>query len=105
MNAIFLGEEGPWRDLQEKDRRTERHLGKATSCKRESCNPEFELARSRQELERAYILTHEEYVRLGYMSPHPSGMRVSIYHALPTTRTFVARQERAQSSKRESRRL
>jgi len=46
--------------------------------------------RSREELERALMLVHDSYVRCGYMQPHPSGLRISPFFALKTTRTFVA---------------
>ena len=46
--------------------------------------------RSRRELELALELVHDNYVRSGYMQPDPSGIRLSIYCALPTTRTLVA---------------
>jgi len=46
--------------------------------------------RSRRELELALELVHDNYVRSGYMEPDPSGFRLSIYYALPTTRTLVA---------------
>jgi hypothetical protein len=44
---------------------------------------------SPDELERALRLVHDNYVRMGYMPPHPSGMRITPHHALPQTRTFV----------------
>ncbi len=47
-------------------------------------------AASRYEQERALELVHENYVRLGYMKPHQSGMRINVHYALPMTRTFVA---------------
>lgn len=47
-------------------------------------------AASRRELERAYALVHANYVARGYMEEHPSGMRVSVFNALPTTVTFVS---------------
>jgi hypothetical protein len=36
-------------------------------------------------------LLHDAYVGSGFMKPHPSGMRVTIYHALPTTTTLCAK--------------
>jgi hypothetical protein len=46
-------------------------------------------------LDAAFRLTHDQYVRCGYMQPHPSGRRLSLHHALPSTRVFVARAEEA----------
>ncbi len=46
---------------------------------------------SREELEQAYRLVYESYVREGYMVRQPSGMRLSVFNALPGTATFVAR--------------
>lgn len=42
------------------------------------------------ELEACFSLLHDAYVESGFMKPHPSGMRVTIYHALPTTTTLCA---------------
>lgn len=56
-------------------------------------HPTFEVkvAEEQQELEQAFRLLHDEYVRSGLMDPHPSGLRVTPYHALPTTTTLVAK--------------
>ncbi|MDR1853526.1 MAG: hypothetical protein LBR05_01280 [Azoarcus sp.] len=51
----------------------------------------FKLAQTRQELEACFRLLHDEYVAVGYMKPDPSGMRVTLYHALPTTSTLMCR--------------
>lgn len=37
------------------------------------------------------MLLHGAYVGSGFMKPDPSGMRVTIYHALPTTTTLCAK--------------
>lgn len=37
------------------------------------------------------MLLHEAYVGSGFMRPDPSGMRVTIFHALPTTTTLCAK--------------
>lgn len=58
-------------------------------------NPPSELtckvARTKEELEAALVLLHDEYVRAGYMVPDPSGMRVTPYHALPSTTVLIAK--------------
>ena len=36
-------------------------------------------------------MLHDAYVASGFMRPDPSGMRVTIYHALPTTTTLYAK--------------
>ena len=42
------------------------------------------LAETKHEVAAALGLLHDTYVREGYMKPHPSGMRLTIYHALPS---------------------
>ncbi len=48
------------------------------------------LARTKDELESALRLLHDSYVKAGLMTPHPSGLRVTKYHALPATATIIA---------------
>ena len=61
------------------------------------CNPTpnerlvLKIADTREELEACFALLHEAYVDSGFMNPDPSGMRVTIYHALPTTTTLCAK--------------
>lgn len=52
---------------------------------------ELKIAETRDELEACFSLLHDAYVGSGFMKPHPSGMRVTIYHALPTTTTLCAK--------------
>jgi hypothetical protein len=56
-------------------------------------DPSFELkiAETQEELEACYALLHDAYVASGFMEPHPSGLRVTPYHALPTTTTLCAK--------------
>ncbi|MCB0384722.1 MAG: hypothetical protein KDD43_04955 [Bdellovibrionales bacterium] len=49
----------------------------------------FKIAETTHELEGAFALLHDAYVEMGYMEPHPSGMRVTFYHLLPSTTTIV----------------
>lgn len=51
----------------------------------------FKLAETREELEACFRLLHDAYVDAGFMKPDPSGMRVTVYHALPTTSTLLCR--------------
>lgn len=51
---------------------------------------ELKLARTKEELTAAFRLLHDNYVRSGFMAPHPSGMRLTKYHALPSTSTLIA---------------
>jgi GNAT superfamily N-acetyltransferase len=55
--------------------------------------PELQLkiADTREELEACFALLHDAYVGEGYMAPDPSGLRVTAYHALPTTTTLCAK--------------
>jgi hypothetical protein len=48
------------------------------------------LARTREELEAAFAILHDAYVAEDFMKPHPSGLRVTPYHALPSTSTIIA---------------
>ena len=50
----------------------------------------FKIAETQAELEQAFGLLHDSYVRMNLMDPHPSGMRVTKYHALPSTATVIA---------------
>jgi hypothetical protein len=51
----------------------------------------LKIAETREELEACFKLLHDAYVGCGFMRPDPSGMRVTIYHALPTTTTLCAK--------------
>ena len=51
----------------------------------------LKIADSQEELEACFKLLHDAYVSSGFMTPDPSGMRVTIYHALPTTTTLCAK--------------
>lgn len=61
------------------------------------CNPNpgerlvLKIAETKEELEACFKLLHDAYVGSGFMTPDPSGMRVTIYHALPTTTTLCAK--------------
>jgi hypothetical protein len=52
---------------------------------------QLKIAETREELEACFTLLHDAYVESGFMKPDPSGMRVTIYHALPTTTTLCAK--------------
>jgi len=52
---------------------------------------QLKIAETQEELEACFRLLHDAYVDSGFMQPHPSGMRVTIYHALPTTTTLCAK--------------
>ena len=51
----------------------------------------FTLAETREELDACFRLLHDAYVDAGFMQPDPSGLRVTVYHALPTTSTLLCR--------------
>ncbi len=51
----------------------------------------LKIAETREELEQSFAVLHDAYVESGFMKPDPSGMRVTIYHALPTTTTLCAK--------------
>jgi hypothetical protein len=48
------------------------------------------VASQRDELEACFRLLHDAYVASGFMRPHASGLRVTPWHALPTTTTIAA---------------
>ncbi|MBI5256444.1 MAG: GNAT family N-acetyltransferase [Burkholderiales bacterium] len=52
---------------------------------------ELKIADTQDELEACFRLLHDAYVASGFMQPHPSGLRVTPYHALPTTTTLCAK--------------
>lgn len=49
------------------------------------------IAATQDDLEACFSLLHDAYVDSGFMQPHRSGLRVTPYHALPTTTTLYAR--------------
>lgn len=51
----------------------------------------LKIADTQEELEACFTLLHDAYVDSGFMQPDPSAMRVTIYHALPTTTTLCAK--------------
>ena len=51
----------------------------------------LKIAETQEELEACFMLLHDAHVSSGFMTPDPSGMRVTIYHALPTTTTLCAK--------------
>jgi hypothetical protein len=51
------------------------------------------LAETKEELEAAFRLLHDAYVKAGLMPPHPSGLRVTPYHSLPSTSTIIAQKD------------
>jgi GNAT superfamily N-acetyltransferase len=52
---------------------------------------QLKIADTQEELEACFSLLHDAYVDAGFMVPDPSGMRVTTYHALPTTTTLCAK--------------
>lgn len=51
----------------------------------------LKIADTQDELEACFRILHDAYVAAGFMQPDPSGLRVTIYHALPTTTTLCAK--------------
>lgn len=52
---------------------------------------EVKIAETREELEDCFRILHDAYVASGFMQPDPSGLRVTAWHALPTTTTICAK--------------
>ncbi len=44
-----------------------------------------------EDLREAYRLVHDAYVEQGYILPHPTGLRLRPFEALPDTATFIAK--------------
>lgn len=51
----------------------------------------LKIADTQDELEACFKLLHDAYVGSGFMKPDPSGLRATVYHALPTTTTLCAK--------------
>ncbi len=51
----------------------------------------FSLAQTTDEILQAYKLVYRNYRRAEYIETHPSGMRYSVFNALPQTATVVAK--------------
>jgi GNAT superfamily N-acetyltransferase len=51
----------------------------------------LKIADTQDELEACFRILHDAYVAAGFMKPDQSGLRVTIYHALPTTTTLCAK--------------
>jgi hypothetical protein len=51
----------------------------------------FKIAERKDEFEGACRLVHDQYVQKGYMERRKSGMRLSLFHALPETTTFIGK--------------
>lgn len=52
---------------------------------------QLKIAETKEELEDCFKILHDAYVASGFMVPHPTGMRITQYHALPTTTTLCAK--------------
>jgi len=63
----------------------------ATCDPRPDADFELKIADTQEELEACFRILHDAYVAEGFMAPDPSGLRVTIYHALPTTTTLCAK--------------
>lgn len=51
---------------------------------------DFRVVETIKEFKAATHLTYREYLKRGYVNPHPSQLKLSIFHALPETTTFIA---------------
>ena len=63
----------------------------ATCDPRPDADFELKIADTQEELEACFRILHDAYVAEGFMAPDPSGLRVTVYHALPTTTTLCAK--------------
>lgn len=53
----------------------------------------FEIAKTQEDLDQAFHILHEAYVKEGFSKPHASRRRITDYHALPSTTTLVAKHQ------------
>ncbi len=51
---------------------------------------DFRVVETIEELRAATHLAYREYLKRGYVNPHPSQLKLSVFHALPETTTFIA---------------
>lgn len=51
---------------------------------------DYRVARSKEELEKAYLLVYNEYLKRDYVCESSSKLRLSLHNALPSTSTFIA---------------
>ena len=51
----------------------------------------LKVAETKEELEACFSVLHDAYVDSGFMKPDLSGMRVTVYHALPSTTMLCAK--------------
>ncbi|MBF0522890.1 MAG: hypothetical protein HQL24_07555 [Candidatus Omnitrophica bacterium] len=51
---------------------------------------QYRVARTRNELEQAYALVHNEYLKKNYENDNKSGLHLSEYNLLPENTTFIA---------------
>ena len=52
----------------------------------------FKIAETKEELEGAYRLLYDSYLRTGLMDPHPNQMRCNVYQSLPYTTTVICKE-------------
>lgn len=50
---------------------------------------EYRVARSKEELEKAYALVYKEYLKRGYVKESDARLKLSLHNALPQTTSFV----------------
>ncbi len=50
------------------------------------------IAETKEDLEGAFKVLHDCYVEKDYMQVHTSGFRLTPYHILPTTTTFIVKE-------------
>lgn len=50
----------------------------------------LKIAETLDEFQQAFRILHDSYVDAGFMDPDPSGLRVTPYHVLPGTVTYIA---------------
>ncbi|MFC1753801.1 hypothetical protein ACFL96_10480 [Thermoproteota archaeon] len=51
---------------------------------------DYRVARTPEELEKAYALVYQEYLKRNYTDTNESKLRLSLYNALPQSTTFIA---------------
>ena len=95
-NALTAARQWAHRSLRQALARLPRETRFALYRRLAQCDPHppadlvLKIAETQDELEACFGLLHDAYVASGFMRPHPSGLRVTAWHALPTTTTVCA---------------
>lgn len=66
-------------------------LSKPNEVEQNQNSPVIEIARSKEDLIKAFTLTQESYCKAGLSNESPSGIRITPYHLLPKSDVLIAK--------------